>query len=154
MRAGGLKLSASFLILDVGNSYKMLLGRPWLKVAKALHNWEESTLTLKSKGRSVVVKTDSRLVANGFKPKMLVQKQSTRKIELMLASMNILPTTEIDLNVVMADLDKAEEQKLFFPERFQEDTTGEREVRKTGKKNPGKGEKQLRQKVANENCHN
>lgn len=38
VKAGGMKFSASFLILDVGHSYSMLLGRPWLKVANALHD--------------------------------------------------------------------------------------------------------------------
>lgn len=60
---------------------------------------------------------------------MLCQKQTPRQIELMLATMNIIPTVEIDLNIVMADMEKAREQRETFPANFQEETTGEREVR-------------------------
>ena len=59
VKAGGFKFSASFLLLDVGDSYGMLLGRPWLRVANALHDWQLNTVTLRSRGKSAVLQTNS-----------------------------------------------------------------------------------------------
>lgn len=55
VRAEGLKFFVSFLILDVGNSYSMLLGRPWLRLANALHDWKLNTLTIRNNHKSVVL---------------------------------------------------------------------------------------------------
>lgn len=56
----------------------------------------------------------------------------------MLVSLNIIPTAEIDLNIVMADVLKSQEQREFFPENFQEDNAstrrGTREVSKLGQR--------------------
>lgn len=54
----------------------------------------------------------------------------------MLVALNIIPTAEIDLNAVMADV-KAQEQREFFPENFQEDNTGTREVHKSRRQPTG-----------------
>jgi hypothetical protein len=35
----------------------MLLGRPWLKQARAHHDWGNNTLTITSKGREVTLST-------------------------------------------------------------------------------------------------
>lgn len=115
VKAGGMKFSTSFLILDVGNSYGMLLGRPWLRVANALHDWKHNTLTVRSKGRSVVLNTNSKKLSDSIKPEMLCQKQTPKHIETMLVALNIIPIAEIDLNVVMANVTKAQEQREFFP---------------------------------------
>ena len=45
IRTAGVKFEASFLILEVGNSYHMLLGRPWLRAAGAVHDWGTDELT-------------------------------------------------------------------------------------------------------------
>ena len=134
VKAGGAKFSVSFLVLDVGDAYSMLLGRPWLKVAEALHDWTTNTITLKSKGKKVVLSTNSKKVEETKKPELLCQKQTPKQIEKMLATMNIIPTAEIDLNIVMADLEKAQEQRELFPDSFQESVAGTRTISKIGQK--------------------
>ena len=62
VKAGGAKFLESFLVLDVGEAYNMLLGRPWLKVAEAVHDWTTNTITLKSKGRKMVLSIESKKV--------------------------------------------------------------------------------------------
>ena len=44
----------------------------------------------------------------------LCQKQSTKDIKRMLASINILPKAEIDLKLVLADVEKAQEQSSLY----------------------------------------
>ena len=44
LRIEGARFTTSFLILDVGTLYSMLLGRPWLKMAKALHTGPQESL--------------------------------------------------------------------------------------------------------------
>ena len=132
VKTGGAKLSVSFLVLDVGDAYSMLLGRPWLKVAEAVHDWTTNTITLQCKGKKVVLSTDSKKLEETRKPELLCQKQTPKQIERMLAAINIIPTAEIDLNIVMADLEKAKEQRELFPDNFQESVTGMRIISKTG----------------------
>ena len=48
------------------------------------------------------------------KRELLCQKKTPRKIEMMLATLNILPIAEMDLNIVMADIKKAMEQREIF----------------------------------------
>jgi hypothetical protein len=38
-------------------AYFMLLSRPWLKQARAHHDWGNNTLTITSKGREVTLST-------------------------------------------------------------------------------------------------
>ena len=134
VKAGGAKLSVSFLVLDVGDAYSMLLGRPWLKVAEAVHDWTTNTITLQCKGKKVVLSTDSKKLEDTRKPELLCQKQTPKQIERMLAAINIIPTADIDLNIVMADLEKAKEQRELFPDNFQESIAGMRTISKTGRK--------------------
>ena len=75
-----------------------------------------TSITLKSKCKKVVLSTNSRKVEETKKPELLCQKQTPKQIEKMLATMNIIPTAEIDLNIVMADLEKAQEQRELFSE--------------------------------------
>jgi hypothetical protein len=47
-------------MLNMGNetkTYSKLLGRPWLKHAKANHNWGESISIITTGGRTLVVRT-------------------------------------------------------------------------------------------------
>jgi hypothetical protein len=47
-------------MLNMGNetkTYSILLGRPWLKDAKANHNWGDNTLAIMVGERTVVVST-------------------------------------------------------------------------------------------------
>ena len=132
VKFGGAKLSVSFLVLDLGDAYSMLLGRPWLKIAEVVHDWTTNTITLKSKGEKVVLSTDSKKVEETKKPELLCQKQTPKQIEKMLAATNIIPAADIDLNIVMKDLEKAQEQRKLFPGNFQEQVAGTRSVNKTG----------------------
>jgi hypothetical protein len=43
-------------------TYLMLLGRPWLKQAKANHNWGDNTLTITTGERTVTVNTSKKIV--------------------------------------------------------------------------------------------
>ena len=52
----------------------MLLGRPWLKIAEAIHDWNTNTITLRSKGKKVVLITNSKKVEETQKPELLCQK--------------------------------------------------------------------------------
>jgi len=45
----GCDYKISVIVLNMENeveAYSMLLGRPWLKLARAHHNWNDSTLTI------------------------------------------------------------------------------------------------------------
>ena len=53
IRVGGVKFETSFLILDVGEAYDMLLGRPWLRTANAVHDWGTDELTMQMGSRKV-----------------------------------------------------------------------------------------------------
>ena len=68
VKAGGAKFLVSFLVLDVGDAYSMLLGRPWLKIVEAMHDWTTNTIILRSKGKKVVLSTNSKRLK---KPKSL-----------------------------------------------------------------------------------
>ena len=46
LRIEGARFATSFLILDVGTLYLMLLGRPWLKMVKAVHDWTTGVITM------------------------------------------------------------------------------------------------------------
>jgi hypothetical protein len=47
-------------MLNIGNEtkiYSMFLGRPWLKQAKANHNWGDNTHTITTKERTMAMST-------------------------------------------------------------------------------------------------
>ena len=133
VKTGGAKFSVSFLVLHVGDAYSMLLGRPWLKIAEAIHDWTTNTITIISKGKKVFLNTNPKQVNETQKPELLCQKQTPKQIEKMLASLDIVPTAEIDLNVILADIEKVQEEKELFPERFQDSIEGTRPISKTGR---------------------
>ena len=134
VRAGGAKFSVSFLVLDVGDAYSMLLGQPWLKIAEAMHDWTTNTITLHIKGKKVVLSTNSKRMEDTKKPELLCQKQTPRQIEKMLAAIDIVPTAEIDLNIVMADLEKAQEQRELLPASFEDTVAGTRLINRKGRR--------------------
>lgn len=158
VKTGGAKFSVSFLVLDVGDAYSMLLGRPWLKIAEAIHEWTTNTITLRSKGKKVFLNTNPKQVNETQKPELLCQKQTPKQIEKMLASLDIVPTAEIDLNVILADMEKVKEQRELFPERFQESMEGTRPISKLGRVS-GKDENLTKQKCqrlpasSEQECH-
>ena len=49
IRVEGVKFKTAFMVLDVGEAYEMLLGRPWLRAAGAVHDWGIGELTMKLK---------------------------------------------------------------------------------------------------------
>ena len=58
IRTAGVKFEASFLILNVGNSYDMLLGRrPWLRATRAVHDWGIDELTIKWGNKKIIIST-------------------------------------------------------------------------------------------------
>lgn len=59
---------------------------------------------------------------------MLCQKQTPKQIEAMLIALNIIPTIEIDLNIIMEDVIKAQGHREFFPEIFQAQNEGTRVI--------------------------
>lgn len=65
------------------------------------------TLTLRSKGQSVVL--NSMFLLDNIKPEVPYQKQTKEQLEFMLVALNIICILEIDLNVVMANITKAQE---------------------------------------------
>ena len=75
-------------------------------------------ITLKNKGKNVLLSTNSRQVDETQKLELLCQNQTPKQIEMMLATLNILPTAEIDLNIVMAYIEKATEQQELFLDNF------------------------------------
>ena len=78
VKSGGAKFSVSFLVLDVGDAYSMLLGRPWLKIAEAIHNWTTNTITLRIKGKKVSLSTNPKQVNETQKPEVIVSKTNTQ----------------------------------------------------------------------------
>ena len=90
--------------------------------------------------------------------KLLCQKQTPKQIERMLASLDIVPTAEIDLNVILADLEKVQEQRELFPDKFQDSVEGTHPISKTGQvsgKEENLKEKRLQRlsRSNNEGCH-
>jgi hypothetical protein len=52
------KISVTMLNMENGTkSYSMLLGWPWLKLAKAHHNWGDSTFAITSNEQIVLLST-------------------------------------------------------------------------------------------------
>lgn len=65
IRVGGVRFETDFMVLEVGEAYEMLLGRPCLRAARAIHDWgtEELTMQLKNKKVSIDTRPTTILVA-------------------------------------------------------------------------------------------
>ena len=99
----------------------------------------------KKQRQKVFLNTNPKQVNDTQKPELLCQKKTPKQIEKMLASLDIVPTAEIDLNVILADMEKVQEQKELFPERFQDSIEGTCPISKTGRVS-GKDEHLTREK--------
>ena len=62
IKVAGVKFETSFLVLEVGDSYDILLGRPWLRTAGAIHDWGTNELTMKVGTKKITVSTSSTTV--------------------------------------------------------------------------------------------
>ena len=62
IRVAGVKSETSFLILEVGDSYDVFLGRRWLRTIGAIHDWGTYELTMKIGTKKVTVLTSSTTV--------------------------------------------------------------------------------------------
>ncbi|MCO5580009.1 hypothetical protein L7F22_033875 [Adiantum nelumboides] len=121
------KFKTSFLILDVLRAYSMLLGRPRLRSSGAIQDYANQTLTIQGPLKRIQFKTDNtRKWKSTLRLEELCKKYGNKKIEKMLASLNILPVAKIDLTTVLLDKQKAEEQRQQFSENFLQSNVGER----------------------------
>ena len=66
------------------------------------------------KSRHVKVQTDSKNVIVGDRSVLLCHKQSTKEIERMLASINIVWIAKIYINLVLTDVEKAQKQSSLY----------------------------------------
>ena len=97
IRTAGVKFKASFLILDVGNSYDMLLGRPWLREAGAVHDWGTDKLTIKWGNKKVTISTSVAEVPKASRPEEVYIAKSN-DLWGKLEACNIVPVATLDLN--------------------------------------------------------
>ena len=97
IKVGGVKFDTPFLVLDVGDSYGMLLGRPWLRAAGAVHDWGTDELTMKIGNKKVTISTSAIKLEEKKRPidLFLMEDQETWK---KLEASNIVPVATVDLN--------------------------------------------------------
>jgi len=60
-------ITISVVVLNMENgveTYSMLLGWPWLKLARAHHNWDDNTFTITSRERIVTLSTIKKININ------------------------------------------------------------------------------------------
>lgn len=93
----GVKFEASFLILEVGNLYDMLLGRPWLRAAEAIHDWGNDMLTMRLGTKQVTITTSRINVPKATRPGDIFVSEPNELWEKLTAS-NIFPVATLDLN--------------------------------------------------------
>ena len=97
IRTTGVKFEASFLILDVGNSYDMLLGRPWLRAAGGVHDWGTDELTIKRGNKKITLSTSVTEVPKASRPEEVYSAESD-DLWGKLEACNIVPVATLDLN--------------------------------------------------------
>lgn len=97
IRVAGVKFEASFLILDVGNCYDMLLGRPWLRTAGAVHDWGTDELTMNLGTRKITISTLTTEVPKESRPGDIFVSEP-QELWKKLAESNIVPIDTLDLN--------------------------------------------------------
>ena len=97
IKVGGVKFDIPFLVLDVGDSYGMLLGRPWLRAAGAVHDWGTDELTMNIGNKKVTISTSAIKLEEKKRPidLFLTEDQETWK---KLEASNIVPVATMDLN--------------------------------------------------------
>ena len=97
IRVGGVRFNTSFLVLDVGEAYDMLLGRPWLRAAGAVHDWKTDKLKMQDSKRTVVISTALAEIPKSRRPGDIYIAEASdiwKKLEANL----IIPMTVVDLN--------------------------------------------------------
>lgn len=62
------------------------------------------------KGKKIYISMDGTKQLHGVKPEAIFQKKKTKEFETILASMNIFLVGEIDLNTILANIQKIGEQ--------------------------------------------
>ena len=68
IRVARVNFETSFLILELGDSYDVLRGRPWLRTTGAIHDWGTDELTMKIGTKKVTVSTSSTTVPKKERP--------------------------------------------------------------------------------------
>ena len=102
IRVAGIKFEASFLILEVGDSYDMLQGRPWLRrpwlrATETVHVWGTDELTIKQGSKKVTITTAVTQVPKANRPEEVFIAESD-DLWKKLEENNIVPVATLDLN--------------------------------------------------------
>ena len=97
IKVAGVKFETSFLVLEVGDSYDILLGRPWLRTSGAIHDWGTEELTMKVGTKKITVSTSSTTVPEKVKPEEIYWSKPQELWKKLEAS-NIVPLATVDLN--------------------------------------------------------
>lgn len=69
LRVGAIDLEARFLLLKAGDAFDILLGRPWLRIVGAIHDWETDELAIKLGTRKVTKTMSSTSISRNAKPR-------------------------------------------------------------------------------------
>lgn len=85
------------MVLDVGEAYEMLLGRPWLRAAGSVHDWGTSELTMQLKSKKMSIDTRPTIVPIAYRPDEMYIAESAQIIT-KLKSTGIMPIVTLDLN--------------------------------------------------------
>eukprot|EP00250_Pteridium_aquilinum_P030169 c40771_g1_i1 orf=120-527(+) len=97
IKVGGVKFETSFLILEVGDSYDVLLGRPWLRTAGAIHDWGTNELTMKIGTKKITVSTSSTTVPEKERLEEIYWSEP-QELWKKLEAINIVLLATVDLN--------------------------------------------------------
>ncbi|MCO5573955.1 hypothetical protein L7F22_027733 [Adiantum nelumboides] len=90
--------------------------KPWLRSAKAVQDYANQVITIQGSQNRIQIKTNNtRKWKTALRPEELCKKYGNKRMEKMLASLNIFPVADIDLILVLLDKQKAEEQREQFP---------------------------------------
>ena len=71
IRVGGVEFETTFIILNIGEAYDMLLGRPWLRAAGAVHDWGADKLAIELNSRKVSIDTRPATVPVSNRPGLM-----------------------------------------------------------------------------------
>lgn len=91
-------------------NYSMLLGQPWLRNAKVIHDWGKNLLTIKGNGMISMISITKHLDANTKRPKILLHYDFangiTNEEEILLQAklelFTIGMTTLLELGTLMS----------------------------------------------------
>ncbi|MCO5580583.1 hypothetical protein L7F22_034453 [Adiantum nelumboides] len=97
IRRAGVKFETSFLVLKVGKSYYIRLGRPWLRAAGVVHDWETDELTMKTGNKRVTVSTSTTRIPGASRLGEILMTE-TQELWEKLEAINIVSMETLDLN--------------------------------------------------------